>query len=235
MRVEVLRSAIIHNHANFGKCTRTGLNPGTSMHRSRHQRCLDADPILLQLSLRCSLFLLVVFIAHDVFAVDPHRLISQYGHTSWQDRDTSLNSPVVVTQTMDGYIWIGDASGLVRFDGVKFTRWVPPKGQQLPRGSSSLLGAGDGSLWIGAPGGLAQLKDGELFNYTPQIGNAGISQIIEDRTGAIWFTRYRVSDGKGPLCRVTNRRVQCYGEKDGISATYGLGLAEDTSGNIWFG
>jgi signal transduction histidine kinase/ligand-binding sensor domain-containing protein len=213
----------------------TGLNPGALMQKSSHRRWLDAALIRLQLSNRCFLFLIVVFSAHAVSAVDPHRLISQYGHTSWKDRDEVLNNPAAITQTTDGYIWILDSAGLLRFDGVKFARWLPPKDQQLPRGAGSLLGARDGSLWIGAPGGLAQLKDGALFNYSPQIRGSGVSQIIEDHAGTIWFTRYRIRDGEGPLCQVTNRQVQCYGEKDGIPATYGLGLAEDTSGNIWFG
>ncbi len=146
-----------------------------------------------------------------------------------------MNRPVAITQTTDGYIWIATASGLARFDGVKFTSWTPPKGQQLPRGAGSLLGARDGSLWIGVPGGLAQFKDGELFNYASEIGGAGVSDVIEDHAGTIWFTRYRVRDGRGPLCRILDRHVQCYGEKDGISVKYGLQLAEDMNGNIWFG
>jgi signal transduction histidine kinase/ligand-binding sensor domain-containing protein len=179
--------------------------------------------------------LLFLFAMNWAWAVDPHRLISQYGHTAWRSQDGFVSHGATITQTTDGYIWIADATGLMQFDGVTFTPWVPREGQQLPSGSSSLLGARDGSLWIGAPGGLAQLKNGELFNYASQIGGAGISQIIEDHAGTIWFTRYRVGDGKGPLCRVTDRQVQCYGEKDGISVKYGLGLAEDTTGNIWFG
>jgi len=179
--------------------------------------------------------LLFLFAVNSAWAVDPHRLISQYGHTAWRSQDGFVSHPATITQTTDGYIWLADVTGLMQFDGVKFTPWTPREGQQLPRGSGYLLGARDGSLWIGAPGGLAQLKNGELFNYASQIGGAGVSQIIEDHAGTIWFTRYRVSDGKGPLCRITDRQLQCYGEKDGISVKYGLGLAEDTTGNIWFG
>jgi ligand-binding sensor domain-containing protein len=90
-------------------------------------------------------------------------------------------------------------------------------------------------LWIGTPGGLAQIKDGELFNYTSEIGGASVNGLIEDHAGTIWFTRSRVRDGKGPLCRIVDRHVQCYGQKDGISVRFGLHLTEDMNGNIWFG
>ena len=177
--------------------------------------------------------LLIFFTANCAWGVDPHRLISQYGHTAWRIQDGFFTHPSAITQTTDGYIWIATINGLVRFDGVKFTSWTPPKGQQLPRGSGALLGARDGSLWIGAPGGLAQLKDGELLDYASETG--AVSDVIQDHAGTIWFTRYHIRDGKGPLCRIVDRHMQCYGQKDGISISYGLHLTEDMNGNIWFG
>src|ERR1700761_1040980 len=60
-------------------------------------------------------------------AVDPDRRISQYAHTAWRLRDGLFPGvPTAITQTKDGYVWIGTLNGLVRFDGVRFVRWVPP-------------------------------------------------------------------------------------------------------------
>lgn len=187
-----------------------------------------------QLALPCLLLLLLA--ASPAAALDPDKLITQYGHTAWRVRDGDLTNPAGITQTTDGYIWIGTREGLMRFDGVKFSLWTPPEGQSLPgRGFSYLLGGRDGSLWIGTAGGLSQLKDGQLFNYAPPQGSGGIGVIIEDETGTIWFTRYFIKDGKGPLCRIKAQELRCYGKEDGIKATYGLGLAKDKAGNIWFG
>jgi len=36
--------------------------------------------------------------------------------------------------------------------------------------------------------------------------------ILEDRTGTIWIARANLSDTKGPLCKVTDTGVRCYGE-----------------------
>lgn len=168
-------------------------------------------------------------------ALDPKRKISQYGHTAWRTQDGLVNNPTAIAQTTDGYIWIVMADGLVRFDGVKFSPWTPPQGRAWPdSGPKMIRAARDGSLWVGTSGGLSRIKDDQLFNY-PGLRGAGISEIIEDRTGVIWVTRYRLKDGRGPLCRVVGEDFQCYGEKDGIPARYGLGLTQDSAGNIWFG
>lgn len=181
-------------------------------------------------------FALVLFATSSTFAIDPTRRISQYGHTAWRVQDGTISSGASITQTTDGYIWIGTSDGLMRFDGVRFIPWVAPKGSPpMGRRFSSLLGARDGSLWIGTTGGLNRLKDGRLQTYTKPGETAGISDIMEDHAGTIWVTRYRVPKGEGPLCRVAGDGLQCFGKDDGIPVTYALGLAEDSQGNLWFG
>jgi signal transduction histidine kinase/ligand-binding sensor domain-containing protein len=190
---------------------------------------------LLNPSLSRGVFLLFVLSA-AAWAVDPHTLISQYGHTAWRIQDGFLSNPESITQTTDGYIWVGTAAGLMRFDGVKFTPWTAPKGQSLPgSGISFILGGRDGNLWIGTYGGLSRLKNGELFNYKTTPNSPGINNIIEDHAGTIWVTRYHMNDGKGSLCRVEGDKLRCYGEKEGNPGKYAIGLAEDSTGNIWFG
>jgi len=78
-------------------------------------------------------------------ALDPDLRISQYAHTAWRVRDgTFPGIPTAITQTTDGYVWIGTFAGLLRFDGVRFVPFVPPAGQHLPNPAViSLLGATD--------------------------------------------------------------------------------------------
>jgi hypothetical protein len=66
--------------------------------------------------------------------------------------------PSAMTQTTDGYLWVVDASGLRRFDGVHFVPWMPPPGKQLKAAEIvRALAARDGGLWIGTLRGLSQL------------------------------------------------------------------------------
>src|SRR6201998_551951 len=168
-------------------------------------------------------------------SLDPTRAISQYGHTVWRIQDGAVDPASSITQTADGYLWLATSNGLLRFDGVKFVPFHPP-GLNIPtRVFTFLLGARDGSLWIGMRRGLSRLKDGRLQVYTKHDDHSGISTILEDHEGTIWVTRYFVPRGEGPLCRVEGNGLRCYGEADGIPVRYGLGATEDKSGNIWFG
>jgi signal transduction histidine kinase len=169
----------------------------------------------------------------SVWAVGPARHISQYAHTAWRTQDGVVEVRTTIAQTTDGYLWLGTQNGLLRFDGVKF---VPYDSVGLPgHGYNYLLGARDGSLWIGTPNGIGRLKDGRFQWYSDPAQHSGVSAILEDHEGTIWFTRYRVPRGEGPLCRVEGNGIHCYGEADGIPVKYGIGLTEDSSGNLWFG
>src|SRR5215813_487615 len=75
-------------------------------------------------------------------ALDPKVRITQYRHTAWRVQDGAFESaPNAITQTADGYIWIGTDSGLVRFDGVRFQRWAPGSDHVFDTAVVSLLGA----------------------------------------------------------------------------------------------
>ena len=187
---------------------------------------------VLRVCVVCSLIL----VAHaHAQSLDPARRISQYGHTVWRAQDGIVVAGSPITQTADGYIWMASIARdhLIRFDGTQFVSWQPPKDAPLPAKITFLLGAHDGSLWIGTRGGLSRFKDGQLFPYTKQSDTFGVSTIIEDHTGKIWLTRYHVPKGEGAICEVRDRNMHCYGPSDGVAATYGVGLAEDAAGNLW--
>jgi len=169
-------------------------------------------------------------------ALDPDRRISQYGHTVWRIQDGAISPPTNIAQTTDGFLWVTTAQGLMRFDGVRFMPWQPPQGQNLPGTHfSAVFGSSDGSLWIGTTRGLARWKDGQLRTYTDLQHPAPIAAIIEDDSGTIWATRYGLYAREAPLCSISEETLRCFGKKDGIPATYGLGLTHDREGNIWFG
>ena len=58
---------------------------------------------------------------HEASAMDPDRLMTQYVRERWGS-DRGLQGEVhAITQTGDGYLWIGTEKGLFRFDG-----WAGP-------------------------------------------------------------------------------------------------------------
>ena len=170
---------------------------------------------------------------NSVYALNPSLHISQYSHNSWKVRDGfSREAPETIAQTPDGYLWLGTASGLLRFDGIRNVPWQPPSDQQLPSNSiMSLLAAGDGSLWIGTSKGLARWKDGKLTQYS-ELDRQFIFKILEDHEGTIWASGIAVTTGR--LCAIRNTDVHCDGD-DGSLGRGAFNLFEDSKGNLWAG
>src|SRR5215470_36886 len=178
---------------------------------------------------------LLLMCAPRSLALNPERRISQYGHTAWRTRDGAFDGmPVVVSQTSDGYLWIGTNIGLVRFDGVHFTVWNPPFGQRLfDQRIFSILSTHDGSLWIGTGYGIARFYDGKLTNY-PQISGR-IESMVEGTDGTVWLVRNQATDGMGPLCNIKNEHTQCYGTENGIPFRLAIRLQKGPSDELWIG
>ena len=57
--------------------------------------------------------------------------------------------------------------------------------------------------------------------------------ILEDSDGTIWIARANISDTQGPLCKVADTGLRCYGRDDGVALPYAVTLANDSLGNVW--
>jgi signal transduction histidine kinase/ligand-binding sensor domain-containing protein len=168
-------------------------------------------------------------------ALDPRVQISQYAHTAWRIQDGTIPPGVgTLEQTNDGKLWAGTRHGLMSFDGVTFTKWQPAPGEKLPNDDvRSLLKDRDGSLWIGTGLGLAHLVSGHLRVF-PGIKGV-VEQIVQDRTGTIWYTRAQFVPGThpGPLCRVDGKQIKCFASSDGVPFGVANAIAEDDQGYLW--
>jgi len=167
------------------------------------------------------------------FALDPSLDISQYSHAAWSIQDGSLPGAVrAITQTPDGYLWLGTEFGLTRFDGVRFVPWAPPSGRHLPSTNiRSLLAARDGTLWIGTLEGLASWKDGTLNEYAEFAGQ-NVLTLLQDSEGTVWAGTFQVPRAK--LCAIQSGKVQCYGQ-DGSFGEWVYSLYEDHEHRLWIG
>ena len=77
----------------------------------------------------------MVCFANSAHALDPNRLISQYMGEYWGSEKGFTGGPVTaITQTTDGYLWIGTEKGLIRFDGLNFRLFPRAIPSSLPIG-----------------------------------------------------------------------------------------------------
>jgi len=176
----------------------------------------------------------ILFISwgRGAYGLDPALDVSQYAHTAWTVRDGfSKGNIYAMTQTPDGYLWLGTEFGLFRFDGIRSIPWQPPEGQHLPGSAiTSLLAARDGTLWIGTYAGLASWIGGKLTVH-PELNAQFVASLFEDRDGTVWAGTLANS---GRLWALRSGGAQCYGE-DGSFGHAVWSLYGDSSGNLWAG
>jgi len=91
--------------------------------------------------------------------------LRDYSQRVWRVPDgLPQNRIQAISQTKDGYLWIGTSGGLVRFDGIRFTIFDRSNTSAFRDDSILVLyPSRDGSLWIGAEGGGLLHYDGGTF------------------------------------------------------------------------
>ena len=130
--------------------------------------------------------------ATTAYALDPTKAITQYVHDVWTNKNgLPQNSVLCMTQTRDGYLWLGTVEGLVRFDGVRFTVFDRANTNAIPsKWITTLAEDREGNLWIGTlAGGVIRYRDREFTNYTDQYKFAlgDITKILPDQDGSLWI------------------------------------------------
>jgi signal transduction histidine kinase/ligand-binding sensor domain-containing protein len=134
-------------------------------------------------------FLASLFV-FPAFALDPHKSLSQYSRTTWtQMQGLPQDTIRVITQTADGYLWLGTDEGLARFDGYDFVLFHKANGDLPSNSITALEPAVDGSLWIGTANGLVHYGNKQFRTYTAKDGlpDDAITQLYVDHAGTLWI------------------------------------------------
>jgi signal transduction histidine kinase/ligand-binding sensor domain-containing protein len=112
---------------------------------------MTARQVMARSGVRSALLVLAaVCLTCPAHAIDPNRTIAQYIRERWGvDRGFPGGSVTAITQTKDGYLWIGTDKGLVRFDGSSFRTFRRAAPTALQIGPvQSLVADAQGNLWV---------------------------------------------------------------------------------------
>jgi len=164
-------------------------------------------------------------------ALDPARAIAQFHHTAWTVDEGAPGQVTALAQTTDGYLWLGTEIGLYRFDGVRFTRFVPAGAEAFPATSVSALHATrDGGLWIGFRYGAASfLKQGHVRHYGKAEGlpSSTLFRFAEDAGGRLWAATFT-----GPV-RLVGGRWERPAPAMGYPGRQARTMFTDRDGTLW--
>ena len=157
---------------------------------------------------------------------------ADYSRRIWRSEDgLPQNKIQVITQTPEGYLWIGTSGGLVRFDGVHFAVFDRLNTPALLDDSIlSLWPTSDGELWIGTEGGgLVLMKDGNFQSYASAEGltNGFVRAVLQDRGGRVW-----VGTDRG-FFRFDRGRLIRLDARNDIPILSVRTIYEDRGGTVW--
>jgi ligand-binding sensor domain-containing protein/signal transduction histidine kinase len=167
--------------------------------------------------------------------LNPAEKITQFTQDLWGTAaGLPHNSVDAITQTSEGYLWIGTEEGLARFDGVRFSTFDTRNTPVLRSNHiSALLADSHRNLWIGTQGGgLTVLHEGIFRTYSSADGLVGDTVLClqEGRDGSIWIG----TSGAG-LARFFNGRFETYTSRNGLPNDSVFALAADSDGSLWIG
>lgn len=150
----------------------------------------------------------------------------------WQT-DSGLPSASVfaITQTPDGYLWVGTQGGLVRFDGINFVTFDKHNTPEIKNDEIfNFFIDHQGTLWISLTEyGVVRYKDGKFttLRIPEELNHKRIEYISEDTSGNLLLTSniglYRLSKGKWDVL----------GAKDGLPSDDVRSLYKDRKGRVW--
>jgi len=179
--------------------------------------------------------LVVVCFCLNTSALNPHRAISEYIHDRWEPQSEFPNGTIyAITQTPDGYLWLGTEKGLVRFDGFKFQLFDQTKSPELEAGAViDLLTDAEGNVWIRSLSrNLFRYSHGQFYNDTPKIDPSrwGITAMCRGSNGQPLFNVR--TDGIYTFAAGNFSRVTSMADRPSFLV---ISMAQTEDGKIWLG
>ena len=179
--------------------------------------------------------LVLLCLAHAARALDPSRDMSHYIRDQWGSSKGFPGGQVyAITQTTDGYLWIGAEKGLVRFDGLSFQLFQHANTPVLPIGPiRSLVADAQGGLWIHFGGPLIVRYANNQFEsmtaFLPQ-GEPAFTAMGRAANGEVL-----ISALVGGTLRYTGGKFIRVVAPTDLPNYLVISIAESPSGKLWLG
>lgn len=171
-------------------------------------------------------------------ALSTNHQLSQLKIDAWAtEQGLPINTVQTIHQARDGVLWVGTASGLVRFDGVRFSvveSLVAP--DLASRAIFGFMEDSEGALWIGYSRGVARYHNGrfELIVDSTVLQSRRAWAFAEAADGSVWIATENgllrwargINAGKGGI-------TKHYKVADGLPTDRLRALTFDRDGVLW--
>ncbi|MBM3754690.1 MAG: hypothetical protein FJW38_12000 [Acidobacteria bacterium] len=175
---------------------------------------------------------IAITLASLAHALYPRVRISQYVHTNWNSSHGLVSTSATrVVQGQDGYIWVGTRQGVSRFDGIRFTNFVPGDKSGLGVRTVRWMHASrEGPLWVAGDDGLARYGNGKWKTYAEAEGLLGSQATsIAETPAGLW-----VGTARG-VFRLDGARLVPFEKNAELPSRVVNQLAGGHDGALWIG
>jgi ligand-binding sensor domain-containing protein len=167
-------------------------------------------------------------------AVDSNKAVSQYSHNQWGAEQGFPGAAYAITQTPDGYLWVGTENGLVRFDGISFRVFSQATSSGDTIGSvRGLISDAEGNLWLRLDQPrLLRYRDGAFHDELPdrnRLENAITAICLGNHAEALF------SGHANDVVRYSKGKFVQLVPQAGTSLALVLSIAETPEGTVWLG
>lgn len=196
----------------------------------------------------CKVFWILPWVLVCIHAIGQTVEIPEFKQQVFNSANGLCNSNVrVITKDQTGYLWIGTANGLSRFDGHYFTNFFHTPGDSNSLGHNFIQGilcAADGKIWVLHVLGISLFNpENQYFTNFPihQVYphfSGGFSSFAEGYDGQIWL------GNQNGLAVFNTRQKRYLNTKqlnqflfrtgNGLEGTSINGIAKGENGRIWF-
>ena len=179
------------------------------------------------LTARVAAFMCGILLVNAAHALDPNLAMSQYLHEHWGPEQGLPRGPVyAISQTADGYLWIGTEAGLFRFDGFTFRAVKDDSGTLKIAKVLGLAPDREGCLWV-------RMQNLTLVRYCKgafDSPSSDASAISQTNRGEILIARFEQG---AYTFRIGGFRMLA--PAAGLSRTPVTAVAQTANGDIWMG
>jgi ligand-binding sensor domain-containing protein/two-component sensor histidine kinase len=180
------------------------------------------------------LILASVAVGQSILTPGAGSQLPSYVSRIWRTQDGLPENRIrAISQTPDGYLWIGTSGGLARFDGVRFVVYARFNTPAMTGDDISALAvARDGSLWAATDGGgLLHYQDGRFRAFGPNQGlaNEFVRAVLVDSRGDVWAATNR------GLFRSAGEKFERVDEGLRLPNIAFFGLCESRDGRVFAG
>lgn len=162
-------------------------------------------------------------------------VVGDYLVQNWQaDEGLPQNTITALAQDQRGYLWMGTAFGVIRYDGVNFTAYEGGASLALSQGYvQGIYGDDQGPLWIATRrSGLIRQFNGRFTVIQPTNlpVHAAIDSLAQTADGKLWLTI-----GSGTVGFLKGETFQATASLGKVAQGPMLfNLVTDVKGGLWF-